>query len=254
MFQYRPQHVFFNCDPVVLNNASTGPYSYAKIDVLDAAMQNTLYSTGYFAVNAQNNQQSNYNLLNMCTANNQNSCSSLNASSGGTYAVRFTVSTVAYDNAYTSSSTGLIDLNPTLTASNAGLTTTTVDHYNHHQEVYAGPNTSVLLPDLVGRNSTFFQLLDVYTNQTYLSSYKLSLAKYNTATHAFGATLWSESFNACTLLNPYLVPMSVIGGNGFMSSPSNAADGSMWKLSITMTNSCGSYTESTTFKIDDTKL
>lgn len=246
-----PQYVtsFFNCNSIILEDASTGPYTYARVDVLDDAMQNTLYSTDYFSVNPQNNS---YNLLNLCT-NNQNSCSSLSSSSTGAYAIRYITSTVPYDNIYASAYTGLIYINPTITAANISFLTSTVTNSNS-QDIYLAANTNTAAPDLVGRNSTVFELLNPFTNKAYVSSYSLALSSWNTTTNSWNSPTWTQSFtNDNSNVGPYQVPLSVLGGNGFLSSTTNAANNSMWKLDVTLANACGNFAESEFFEIDDTK-
>lgn len=234
---------FFNCNSLVLINTTSGPVAYHKISILNENQTEELYTTGYVQGGLQQ-----VGLKDMIA-----SAMKKNNSASGVLAVNLWESPCCPDdNVCASSYTGLIDFNPEIVPAPALFATSTVDNLNN-QIVYSLPNTNVAAPDVVGRTTGQFFILNQPSSKTYVSSYTLELSKFDTSLFAWTAPVWTETIvNGDYFVKPIMIPISMLGGSGFLNNSTNAPDESKWKLNATLTNPCGNFNVTTMFKISDT--
>ncbi len=124
-------------------------------------------------------------------------------------------------------------------------------------QYYPSSNTPVA-PNRVGRYSTVFLFNNGQFNNSYSCSYSYGLEKYNAGTQTWtqvGVSPPAFSTNCSTAVS-HSVNISVVAGNtapfiNYFSDPTNAPDGSIWRVRVDMINPCGTNSRYAVFEIED---
>lgn len=233
-----PLNVYF-CNPITFTSTSTGSGN-TGYSILVQQGTTTIYSTG---------------IVNSPAPAAFDLKSVANLSAGGVYDITYTL----YNQCNAASSTvktGKINVQTPTASSSLQTNATTLSSIDVS---YAPASTTSSSPNDVGPVSTTFVINGSYTTVPATSpvcQYKYHVERWDGGSTwtPFGVTTAKTS--ACSLALVKTIGINVAAGGAatpykdFFEDPANAADMSIWRLVVELTNDCGTNTQYAVFRLN----